>query len=543
MNKIFTFTVDQGLFYDGKWLADFNPQVLRKIVYIDISSDSILHQEFVVEIVYKNGVHSDALKLPRLKDIPYFDLWQCPAANLGKRRLSLLEYKLQCEALKAPEEKILVVRKGLQFYHQIPIMLLGNKLITGDEIAENTICFDKFDLMPYSKDNTYQEARIQSYINLFPGVSEILFYSALFSVIRPMLVAEKIKADFLTVIIGPSGHLKTTLANIFALWLKDTDIQSVNFRNCLRIPEIFKRMQNCSGLNYLIDDIHAASSGYRKDKQNDLIDMIVRNISDNLKGTNIWLTGEELSKDQLFSCRDRMLQIRIPKMNARQIAELQAKISSLDKGWMPFIACQFASALLTHYNNVLSDIQSFFAENSITYEKDTDYPTRIFQHGMFIRLTEFLFRKYICNGSADISGHEKLNDALTYQCKIQQAELIELQKKQEQRDYVMDVFNLLDSGNSILNGTFDKESYTPDNDQFLILNRRCYIHPIILQKALDQYLGQPVPMIHVKKALDSVGLLDRDIDSMTKKFHKTRHLVIYLPLLRKYANSKKTKDI
>ena len=54
------------------------------------------------------------------------------------------------------------------------------------------------------------------YITFMPGVSEILFYYVLLAVVKPFLVSQRIYPNFMLALIGPSGHLKTSLARLFA---------------------------------------------------------------------------------------------------------------------------------------------------------------------------------------------------------------------------------------------------------------------------------------------------------------------------------------
>lgn len=92
-------------------------------------------------------------------------------------------------------------------------------------------------------------------MNFFPGVSEIIFYGSLLGIIKPFLAKMQISPDFILAVIGPSGSLKTSITRMFALWLEHTQLQETNFQASQRMPAILSKIENLSGLNFLLDDL------------------------------------------------------------------------------------------------------------------------------------------------------------------------------------------------------------------------------------------------------------------------------------------------
>lgn len=65
---------------------------------------------------------------------------------------------------------------------------------------------------------------IKKFLNLMPGVSEILFYDSLFGVMKPIVIQCGLKPEFILALVGPSGHLKTSMVRLYSLWLEKQDV-------------------------------------------------------------------------------------------------------------------------------------------------------------------------------------------------------------------------------------------------------------------------------------------------------------------------------
>ena len=102
------------------------------------------------------------------------------------------------------------------------------------------------------------------YITFMPGVSEILFYYVLLAVVKPFLVSQRIYPNFMLALIGPSGHLKTSLARLFAFWLEQEDLQEVAFADIASQTVLDNHIAELNGLNLIIDDMHIHPDNYRK---------------------------------------------------------------------------------------------------------------------------------------------------------------------------------------------------------------------------------------------------------------------------------------
>lgn len=58
----------------------------------------------------------------------------------------------------------------------------------------------------------------------------------------------------------------------------------------------------------------------------------------------------------IFSCMDRIFQIKIPKMDAKEIERLKSRISALPVGLMPSTALAFAQSVMDSYDKTLDEI-------------------------------------------------------------------------------------------------------------------------------------------------------------------------------------------
>lgn len=538
----FKYRSGEGLFADDELLAEFNPQVTRKKIYTDLHSGE-KKISYKVTVTDLNGNVGEEVELSDFSNISYFKEFGCPDGCLTKSQRSLLEYKLQMESKEVPVDQVLILRPGLQFYNDAPLFVLGDQIITPGSFKEEMVIHEA-NPIPAVKPSTCVKEEAKNWITLLPGVTEIIFYGALFAVLKPFLDYWGIKSDFLFAVVGPSGHLKTTLTSLYTLWMEESERQMTTFRSTYRTDALMKQIQKCDGSNFLMDDLHQAKSSYRKAKQGDQLDMVIRNMPNQFRNTNIWVTGESMEDMDIFSCQDRMLQIRIPKMDAEHINMLKQEVSSLDKNSMCQAALLFANVLVRNMHEVQKDVCSYYEKHSIAGSDSSTSPIRLHRHRMFIEMTEYLYRKHICNLSSGWSCHKELEEALDKQYAIQEKELLKLRKREEKRDYVIDVFEMLNADGKYLVALTDPKDYQAKEGEgeFLIWNNRYYIRKNVLQKGLMEYFGEPVPINDVINALDNAGCLDKERDSRSKHFAGTRCYVIFSPLIKKYYEMKKTEN-
>lgn len=533
--EAFNFITNEGLYYGGNnYIADFNPEVTKRCLRYDMETGS-MDTIFWVAVTLLDGTKLDEVEVKSLHKISYFDLWNCPDSYLTGEKQRLLEMKLQQEASKLEKNESLLCGQGLHLYKKKPIYVFGNEAIDADvnvqvkngrkmEIAFSD-CHDSFGLAEQDK-----------YLSFFPGVSEILFYGSLLAVVKPFLWQEGYNVDFVIAIVGPSGHLKTTMVRKYALWLRDRERQEISFRSNKRIDSIIASIDELSGQNFLMDDFHEAKGSYNSIRQGERLDTIVRHIGEIERCANVMITSESMNKMGIFSCKDRMLQVMVPQMSSEQLANAKKRINDLAPNYMPWVAKKFLRELLKNYENVKTDIQKFWEEERRSkdeYQSDT----RTQNHGLFIKLTEALFRKY-CNGNLkDESKCQELREALSSNYEIQQKEL-ELARHYEcEHDYVVDIRNMLGSS-EYLEPVTNRWQYEPNDKNYLIDKGRIYITKLALNYGMTKYYRKAVSMREISNALHEAGILEEDLDARTKKIDGKRHYVISYEALELYCNLK-----
>lgn len=88
-------------------------------------------------------------------------------------------------------------------------------------------------------------------------------------------------------------------------------------------------IDSISGQNFLVDDLHDGISGNVETKQSERLNEIVRHTGKSSKCENIIITAETLKGKGIFSCMDRILQVKIPRMSSEQLKELKKQINEL----------------------------------------------------------------------------------------------------------------------------------------------------------------------------------------------------------------------
>lgn len=269
----------------------------------------------------------------------------------GKQK-KLLENKLQKDVLGAQRETEYLCPQGVQEEGGNLFMVFGD-VIVGEPQLDGVIRINEpRKLKGKSSDYVLLGEASKRFIMLIPGVTEMLFYGAMFAVVRPVLRHLGYKPDFMLALIGPSGHLK----------------------------------------------------------QNEKLDILCRHASGEKQCAQIVLTGEKLDNMGIFSCRDRILQIKVPKMTSQELADVKRKLSVTQFEYIPGLMLKFAEALIADQDRLRNDIKDFWTENALA-DGDKDYSLRIPQHATYLKLTELLYRKYMLKSSEEDSCKKQLFEA------------------------------------------------------------------------------------------------------------------------------------
>lgn len=390
---------EQGLYY-GETLISYCNVILVRVIECHHLVQERKIFKYYVKPVFPDGANGETVELMSLTKLSLFELWRCPDVSQTGKENGLLTRKLQLEAALMEPEKQVFLPAGFHKYNGRPIYILGDKVIGAEKLGVD-IAFEP--VHPYSALDTGKPEKRQNLVReaimLLPGISEALFYYALQAVIKPILHGIGIQTDYILAVVGPSGHLKTSLSKKFCLWLQDKTKQQTSFSSKRTTKRILEDMGQFPGLNYLVDDFHSYEKTQDIDRQNKRLDDIVRHLENYPDCANVLITGELIKG--IFSCIDRMLVLNIPKMSAE--------------------------ALLNNMETVEEDCRNFYQENCVNSASGDVDSTRTYRHCVFLRLTEFLYREYMCGGSGALSCKERLNKALESQYRIQQG-LVDIQR-------------------------------------------------------------------------------------------------------------------
>lgn len=534
-----------GLYYNGEFVSSLIPSV-EEVIVLKKGKNQNDERLYVVKLLEPGVKDYGIRKVDNLREIKYFEDFRCPCALLSKEERRYHLEKLQEDATRNCKEEKVVLDSVSGF-----VKVENNTMqIFGDEVIKPPNAPDiqlwnplyrvrkKMVSTEGELDNFIKEQR-PLYLSFWPGVSEPLFYIALHCITKLFLVEMKEDSGFLPLLVGPPGHLKTTMAKKYCLWNEDINVQSITFQSHYRNSKLEVIIESFAGSNFLGDDLHSIASDYGRKKQADRLDEFARMATNGKSCAGIVITGESVVDVGIFSCLDRIVQIRIPKLSSSELKEKKLKLEKLDEDFMPEMARYYATQLLNNYDEVIVDIRNFLDENKESAFKDTDGTLRVARHVMYIKLTEYLFRKYCCHGLAALSGTKELNKALTKNRKMQEDELNKIRDEQE-HDYVQDLYNILNEHTQkYIKAEVDSDLYDKNNSGSCFFKDNCwYLTRQAMQKCFVNYLNRTVKLSLVVNQLKENGILVQGNSSDCKKFAGKYHYVISADMLRVYHTIK-----
>lgn len=524
----------EGLYYNDEYITDFCPEVVsvKHFYYLDSGTKK---RVFGIKLKRNDGTETEVVDIENLSTISYFDLWNVPDCDLTGKQKKRLIHKLQMDAAAIEEERIIIGKQGLYSYEDAWIYNWGNKVVTTRDLDTNLkiqvntkLAIKQYEL-PMNKYDV-----ISKYLNFLPGISEIVFYGALFAVVKPIFCKCGLKPDFILAVIGPSGHLKTSLVRKYALWMDEQTVQESSFRDYKRTDQIINMLNVIPGQNFLVDDFHETTSGNAAIKQRERLDGFVRHVGLHTNCANVFITGESSKKMGIFSSMDRLLQIKIPKKTSDELKNLKIKINELHDGEMATLASRFLKCLMEDFDKVEEIVKNYWSNDCPESDNNVNYNTRTYQHGKFIRLTEILFNKYMCFEFPDASGKEQLDDALQKNYVLQQKELQCQWEGEIERDYVIDVNTMLTSNDTYIKMETTRGLYQVNDKNCLYYENKVYITRNALVRGMSEYYQAIAPIKKIVDALHEAGILEEDNDSRTKKIFNKRHYVLSTEMIKRY---------
>lgn len=523
----FKFVDGQGLFFEEKLLIESNVLVLQKKKVLNSNNES--RNEYLVRAIHCDGRPTVDYWVKDLKNIDFWK-FEINDALMSLEDRNLLIFKLMYEAQKLTAQMYLENTSGLKRIEEDTAFFLGQHILLPQNKELENVIFKSQYSMTISENLKIQT--ISSCLNMLPGVTEVLFYSSLYAIVKPFL---KEQEGFINALVGPPGHLKTSLVRKYALWLDDTSHQEIGFYLTMRNDVLLNLLEVMSGQNFLIDDLRRVEDRVENMRQQKRLESLARHVHSVGECANVFITGESLADMGIFSCIDRTLQIKIPQMNIADIEALKKRMSAVPDDFMRNLAFIFAERLMTNYHEVLSDIKGYYERNMNAVGQTEGYVTRIRKYAMFLKMTRFLFCKYCPECERGTDDDQAFDQALESQLTIQNAELQSLSGNMIKPDYVIDLFKILDEGKEI-NIIHDRKKYLCDDSSCCVYQDKVYFTTKALEKVFLNHYGHYVNVKDIVRKLDSKGVLERESSSkgFQKNFKGKKHYVINVPVLIYY---------
>lgn len=528
------FEPNRGYMIEDYLVAEFCPEITA--VHEHFAPDGSVTVLYEVTVTMKSGEKLEPKLVPDITRIDWFrDCGMCDI-YMNKKDERLLAYKLQQEAVACLDRrKEFHISPGFHLIEGKPVVAMGNYIVTPDNMDSNikTAAASAFEMK--TGDNISCQI-VKQCINFMPGITVILFYAALLGAIKPLLNSFGVITDFIIAVVAPSGHLKSTLTRLYALWLVQREAQEISFSDTIRNDKLQVKIEECAAQNFLIDDYHRTSKAYTQDKYRDRLDQATRIVSGSRNSANIFVTSESFKDISIFSAADRMLQIYIKRMTDEELSKYKSELSSIPDYAMSEIALGFVQELLNKFEQVKKDVADYLRDfRQPAWCKGS---TRIGNQYRVLLLVEYLFCKYVYGNNPDISAKCKLEEALQQQGERQLKQLNSLRQKDEERNILLALDEIIKEGTKSkdIKIFLARAQYSDQTgEQALLDGNYFYITGNALQTCLMNHIGYPVSLRKVSDELHDAGVLIEDIDKRSKKFMSRRHYVIAVDALSRYC--------
>ena len=547
------FEEGRGFMIGETVIAEFEPTVTERYHYKNLNTGEETDEYTVVtKDIYGSTTSSrvsDFLKIDWYRDFGIIDI------ELSRKGKRILAAKLQREARNLAEEychEEIVASPGFYIKDGVPIMIMGNQaMLPTKEEGKFTVISSSASLMKHI-DSMDLKQEISNYINFMPKVTVVLFYAALLGAIKPLLNHLAVKTDFIIGIVAPSGHLKTSLTRLYTKWLVDEDELEISFDDSIRSDILQKRIKQAAGQNFLIDDLHKKSSIYDQNRYKERLDKAVRTVSKVGNSALIFITAESLKGSTIFSSHDRILQIKIPRMDSEELSIYKMSMADISHSYMAEIAVRFVQVLLDNYQDVRETVEQYIGNNIFYNKSKFEMPewckgsTRVGNQVRVLYLVEDLFCQYMCENDSKLSGRIQLHEALEETGKIQVKQLERLSSLEKEEDILLMLYQIIEEGTNCkdIHIVMTESQYSSGDKNMALLKDGCFnIKGDDLINVLMKRVGRPVSLKKVSDQLHKEGILDEDSDKRTKKVASRRHYVINIAMLENYCRFSKAGEI
>ena len=120
MNSLLEFRENEGTFYDGEFICDFNIEVVDKNT-LKTSSTAQEEKRYQLKTTYTDGRNPVTKWITDPRNIDYFKLFEVNDSFLTSKSRTLLTNKLLAEITRLPQKMTIVVSSGYYAVFQFQI--------------------------------------------------------------------------------------------------------------------------------------------------------------------------------------------------------------------------------------------------------------------------------------------------------------------------------------------------------------------------------------------------------------------------------------
>ena len=194
---------------------------------------------------------------------------------------------------------------------------------------------------------------LRTILNAAGGIGAVLFSALLVAIIKPLFVMLGFVPDFTVNLWGKSGNGKTKMLKALTGLLRVNNRIQMNFTAHSK-GEIMEAFLAGFGFPMLLDDYHPQKSNNSRQRQEALLDLLIRTVDDNPQTAFIFVTSEVLGGT--YSTQDRMLQIHLQKQNAGDISAFVQACETL-----PEVCQSFLQKLTENFEDAKNLIEREFS--------------------------------------------------------------------------------------------------------------------------------------------------------------------------------------
>ena len=536
----FTFTKGIGLEIDEIYVANFDVRVDKILYHHKLSLENSVDIEYEIVATTIDGSMLEARKVRRLNKLSYFELWpEIVDANLSNKQRKLLETRLQqsCETAKKIEEYsvgtngLVTLDNNNTIYVAGDVVFLDNNntiYVAGDVVFKNNDSKVQIKI-----DSSISEIKwgaripenvkickekVQDYLNVSKGVSEILFAATLLAGAKPFFIEAGFNPSVCVNLFGKTATYKTSLIKAF-LYTRDLSKQMASLIND-RKTTVIKKISNNYVFPFVLEDFHPGVTGYDHQKQLTIIDSAVRYIENQKYSAVLFITSEFL--DGAESLQNRILQIETRGVNLQILSQIQN-----DK-YLPTIVYNFLSQIFINRKAVVEDIQQQY---QVLQKKEERI--RIDDASVYLQIVAYLYEKYCSDEKSGLQFYHSLKNALMDQYNSQLMHLNKISLLEEDR-IILDVYDMLNK--STLIKFCETGEYTGSINEAITYKGLLYISRSTLKYAMENYSYDKIKIEKILKVLSEADILKEDNNTRTTKMNGKRMYCIIPNFLTEQYN-------